>query len=104
MSKEEFWANITLYMDRLHSMELFLLEELDNCQGNIKDLDLLSLSTGTPSQTTSSAKSDGSDQNDLLPSVKSNEEERPALEEWEISLYDVAFKKRIGRGRLEQPI
>ena len=47
---EEFWASISLYMDELHSMELFLLEELENCEGNFEDLDLLSLSKSRPSQ------------------------------------------------------
>jgi len=35
-------------MDKLHSMELFLLEELENCEGTYEDLNLLSLATDTP--------------------------------------------------------
>jgi len=40
--------SITTYMDKLHSMELFLLEELENCEGTYEDLNLLSLATDTP--------------------------------------------------------
>jgi len=66
-------------MDKLHSMELFLLEELENCEGTYEDLDLLSLATDTPKTNTPT----------LSPS-KSKDIER----EWEISLYDVQFHKR----------
>jgi len=34
---EDFWARITLYMDRLHSMELLILEELDCCIGSLEE-------------------------------------------------------------------
>ena len=70
---------ITTYMDKLHSMELFLLEELENCEGTYEDLDLLSLATDTPEANTPTSS----------PS-KSKDIER----EWEISLYDVQFHKR----------
>ena len=67
-------------MDKLHSMELFLLEELENCEGTFEDLDLLSLETDNTQKTNTPASS---------PS-KSKDIER----EWEISLYDVQFHKR----------
>jgi len=148
MTMEEFWAGISLYMDQLHSMELFLLEELDNCEGGFEDLDLLSLGRGQPSRSTlnlegSALSFDGTSQQGAMETVsrmtqeelkdtlvsfltqkeckssqppvshdRSNGEinaqtssparlkyhERPELEEWEISLYEVEFHKRIGRG------
>ena len=141
---EEFWAGISLYMDQLHSMELFLLEELDNCEGGFEDLDLLSLGRGQPSRSTlnlegSALSFDGTSQQGAMETVsrmtqeelkdtlvsfltqkeckssqppvshdRSNGEinaqtssparlkyhERPELEEWEISLYEVEFHKR----------
>lgn len=90
---EEFWANITLYMDQLHSMELFLLEELENCEGSFEDLDLLSLGKSLIGNERS-AKSLSQSQKCPPSPTKSKDHERPALEEWEISLYDVEFHKR----------
>jgi len=146
MTMEEFWNGITLYMDTLHSMELFLLEELDNCQGGFEDLDLLSLGKdrhslsplslansaislyGTSQQNaietinkmnqeelkdallslltqkdgvpkkTDSLEIENIENIPQAPSIVSKDLERPVLEEWEISLYEVEFHKRIGRG------
>mmetsp|Transcript_7123 Transcript_7123/g.16190 ORF Transcript_7123/g.16190 Transcript_7123/m.16190 type:complete len:711 (+) Transcript_7123:178-2310(+) len=104
MTKEEFWASITIYMDRLHGTMLFLLEELENCEGSFEDLDLLylgrSLGKGQPSQSNlNDAKNLTPNKNPLSSSImKTKEHDGPALEEWEISLYDVQFHKRIGRG------
>lgn len=96
MATEEFWAGITLYMDRLHSMELLLLEELDHCgiSCELEDLDLLSLEP-----TASSHLSKQNDVAKMLPeSNLDTMKERLDLKDWEISLYDVEFHKRIGRG------
>ena len=79
ISPLNYFCSITTYMDKLHSMELFLLEELENCEGTYEDLDLLSLATDTPKMNTPTSS----------PS-KSKDIER----EWEISLYDVQFHKR----------
>lgn len=171
MSMAEFWKNITLYMDQLHSMELFLLEELENCEGGCENLDLLSLERQRPSQPTLNigesalsldvssrqsaiqvvskmtqeemkdtlvslltqdckaskliASPDRGDRGNNTPStslVRTTDDRRPSLadqhavsantgarhrrsqsvdaqlEEWEISLYEVEFHKRIGRG------
>jgi len=124
---QEFWAGMTLYMDQLHSMELFLLEELGNCEGGFEDLDLLSLGSmaktsqpvlhigrlslsfgGAWEQNTVDAVSKMTQ--DLLaqqkecqpsgnakvaiPSPATTKDKRPALEEWEINLYEVEFHKR----------
>jgi len=148
MTMEEFWSGITLYMDELHSIELFLVEELENCEGSYEDLDLLALggaqltetalSNGAPQIATLSF--DGASSESILDAVgkmsqeetknalmsfltqshnksqtsassnpskrknsissqpsspaKFRDSERPPLEEWEISLYDVEFHKR----------
>lgn len=84
MTMDSFWINITCYMDRLHTMELFLLEELENCEGGFENLDLLSLSGGSPQHLSAPSTSSPSRPKDI--------------ERWEISLYDVEFHKRIGRG------
>ena len=90
MTMDEFWARITIYMDTLHSMELLILEELDQCDNRQDDLDLLTLKTNMTNNIPESniAKTLGK------PSVH----EDHGLREWEISLYDVEFQKRIGRG------
>ncbi|KAL7538067.1 hypothetical protein ACHAXR_010157 [Thalassiosira sp. AJA248-18] len=140
MAMEQFWSEMTLYMDSLHSMELFLLEELENCEGSSVDLDLLSLEREQPSRSILHGALEGFDLSAvstmtkeelkdalvsfLTPketkpqslaspaagssgkrlvksrsaSICSKDSERHALEEWEISLYDVEFHKRIGRG------
>ena len=84
---EEFWSGITVYMDRLHSMELFLLEELENCDGNFEDLDLLSLGIDTAGKESKQQPTTSVDRSDSA-------NDSPALEEWGISLYDVEFLKR----------
>eukprot|EP00578_Thalassiosira_sp_NH16_P006022 CAMPEP_0181137074 /NCGR_PEP_ID=MMETSP1071-20121207/33517_1 /TAXON_ID=35127 /ORGANISM="Thalassiosira sp., Strain NH16" /LENGTH=705 /DNA_ID=CAMNT_0023223815 /DNA_START=158 /DNA_END=2278 /DNA_ORIENTATION=- len=91
MTMEEFWSGITVYMDRLHSMELFLLEELENCDGNFEDLDLLSLGIDTAGKESKQQPTTSVDRSDSA-------NDSPALEEWGISLYDVEFLKRIGKG------
>lgn len=90
MTMDEFWARITIYMDTLHSMELLILEELDQCDNMQDDLDLLTLKTNITNKIPQSniAKTLG----------KSSVHEDHGLREWEISLYDVEFQKRIGRG------
>ena len=149
MSMEAFWSEITLYMDRLHSTELILLEELppDDKYGKMyKDLDL-SLGTttqqgGSESSLHAALKSVTLEKNDLSKrgaaaivnklsseelrqsmiafltqespiaperspkeanakdnaANKTSSDNQPSLEDWEISLYDVEFQKRIGRG------
>lgn len=84
MSMDEFWRAITLYMDRLHSIELLILEELDSCDGRFDGLDLLSLQEVSEAET----------QDDQKTLVSLSNDDRPELEEWEISLYDVEFNKR----------
>lgn len=133
---EKFWVGITLYMDQLHSMELFLLEELKNREGSFEDLDLLSLERGgnqASPQVTVDAVSKMTEEElrqalvslltqkeSKLPAPASSSKshakkkkthsrntslssfawsidgsgDRPSLEEWEISLYDVEFHKR----------
>jgi hypothetical protein len=90
MSMDEFWRAITLYMDRLHSTELLILEELDSCDGRFDGLDLLSLQEVKPVM--SEADAQQKDQESLMPNLSNDD--RPELEEWEISLYDVEFNKR----------
>jgi len=157
MSMETFWSEITLYMDKLHSTELILLEELasDDNYGKTshQDLDLLSLETvmhqlesslhdalkkvtlsSSPAfskrgaaeivnklsreeltqsmiafltqesapnkqKKVNEVKAKDKDTDEASPS-KVGMKEKPSLEEkeWEISLYDVEFQKRIGRG------
>ena len=87
---DEFWARITLYMDTLHSMELLILEELDQCDNRHDDLDLLKLKTNTNNTIPES--------NVVKTLGNSNVDEDHGLKEWEISLYDVEFQRRIGRG------
>lgn len=151
MSVEAFWSGITLYMDKLHSTELILLEELDYGKKSYQDLDLLSLGkvthqgadsslhaalkrvtlennnfskrgatevvnklsseeltksmiafltqdvTLSSHEKSSQVKTKDNDANNSSPSrvgMKAN----TSLEDWEISLYDVEFQKRIGRG------
>mmetsp|Transcript_25541 Transcript_25541/g.41518 ORF Transcript_25541/g.41518 Transcript_25541/m.41518 type:complete len:765 (-) Transcript_25541:1453-3747(-) len=153
MSMEAFWSGITLYMDRLHSTELILLEELppdDKYGKTYKDLDLLSLGTtaqqggsesslhaalkkvtleknnlskrgaaavvnklsseeltqsmiafltqGSPNAPERSPKVNAKDHVVNKTSSKVSMDDQPSLEDWEISLYDVEFQKRIGRG------
>lgn len=88
MSMDEFWRAITLYMDRLHSTELLILEELDSCDGRFDGLDLLTLQEVKPA--TEAETQD--DQKTLVLTISNDD--RPELEEWEISLYDVEFNKR----------
>ena len=90
MSMDEFWRAITLYMDRLHSTELLILEELDSCDGRFDGLDLLSLQEVKP--VLSEAEAQQKYQENLMPTLSNDD--RPELEEWEISLYDVEFNKR----------
>ncbi len=92
MDQDQFWYAITLYMDRLHAMELLILEELENCEGCFDSFDLLSLKDEklalSPETHSSSTR---------LPSIlpmRSKDEKRPELEEWEINLYEVEFHKR----------
>ena len=89
MSMDEFWRAITLYMDRLHSTELLILEELDSCDGRFDGLDLLSLQEVKPAMSEAETQDD---QKTLV--LTTSNEDRPELEEWEISLYDVEFNKR----------
>ena len=94
MDQDQFWYAITLYMDRLHAMELLILEELENCEGCFDSFDLLSLKDeklalspethSTPTELT---------QHSILP-MRSKDEKRPELEEWEINLYEVEFHKK----------
>jgi hypothetical protein len=146
---DEFWADITLYMDKLHSMELLLLEELDQCEIKLEELDILSLETNSDTSALHSAFRGAAlglnylSREDVMKCVNelsskelkhsvisfltqseykhpvsqdattiiepkqnfdpiqpcnSEEEENPELKDWEISLYDVEFQKRIGRG------
>jgi hypothetical protein len=106
MPMGEFWHAITLYMDRLHAMELFILEELENCEGDFDNLDLLSLEDEklAPLETDtagSPSTQNGHSQYQRQPSWKSDEGKRPELKEWEISLYEVEFLKRSKRFRSE---
>lgn len=117
MPMDEFWANITLYMDRLHSMELYLLEELDNCEGSFDGFDLLALhekweqnakevtnrttqenakDASIPVSTQEARIDDGKNnvRNHNSPFIPPKSKEDSELEEWEISLYDVEFYKR----------
>lgn len=136
MSMQEFWVSITQYMDKLHLMEVGLLEELENCncEGTFEDLDLLSLSSTVVDGEQRKSAEEAANKMTLKelkdafislsvekdgrvhqrgsavseearrPSASqapaaassdiSKENERPALEEWEISLYDVEFHKR----------
>lgn len=91
---QDFWAGITLYMDRLHSMELLLLEELDQCNDKSDQLDLLLLEP-KPSKHNSNTQEIVSKLR--TPNINTVEESHD-LKDWEISLYDVEFHKRIGRG------
>lgn len=133
---QEFRVSITQYMDKLHLMEVGLLEGLENCncEGTFEDLDLLSLSSAVVdgeqrksaeevankmtlkelkdafvsfsvekdvrahrqgSAVLDEARRPSASQAPAAASPdKSKENERPALEEWEISLYDVEFQKR----------
>lgn len=154
MSMEAFWSGITLYMDKLHSTELILLEELatDDIYGkkSYQDLDLLSLGTSTnqgldstlhaalkrvalennnlskrgatevvnklsseeltksmiafltqdftlSSKEKSQVTTKDNGANNSSPS-RVGMKAKASLEDWEISLYDVEFQKRIGRG------
>ena len=90
MPMDEFWHAITLYMDKLHAMELFILEELENCEGCFDSLDLLSLQDET--MTSLETLTAGPPSTQTPP--KSNEANKPELKEWEISLYEVDFLKR----------
>ncbi len=117
MPMDEFWANITLYMDRLHSMELFLLEELENVDSSFDEFDLLalqekceqnekgatkSLEQGDPkygfapvsTQKASHVDAKYAFQNQSSSFIPPKSRDGPELEEWEISLYDVEFHKR----------
>ena len=150
MSMGAFWSDITLYMDKLHSTELILLEELSSDDNNYsktsyQNLDLLSLETRSQQTVLDNSFHDALKKvtlssSDALskrgavsmlnkmtseelkqsmiaflskdsPLVKTQSETedaksmpvtpskaKPSLEEWEISLYDVEFQKRIGRG------
>lgn len=152
MKMEDFWAGITLYMDQLHSMELFLLEELENCEGGFEDLDLMSLGSGVqssqsalnlerlslsfggvsehntvetvskmtqeelkdtllsllaqtfthkecqPSQLPVSPDKSKAGKAQLPSPARIKDHQKPALEEWEINLYEVEFHKRLGKG------
>jgi hypothetical protein len=155
MSMGAFWSGITLYMDKLHSTELILLEELGS-DGNYgktsyQDLDLLLLETGThqvfdsslhaalkkvtlspsnalsrrgaaelvnkmsskeltqsmiafltqessPTKPHPASEAKPKDVADKASPSRLGTTEKQSLEEWEISLYDVEFQKRIGRG------
>jgi hypothetical protein len=117
MSMDEFWANITLYMDRLHSMELYLLEELGNVDGSFDEFDLLTLQekweqnegeatkslvqgdpkfgfTPVSTQTASHVDEKYAFQNQSSLFIPPKSKGCSELEEWEISLYDVEFHKR----------
>lgn len=93
---EEFWAGITVYMDRLHAMELFLLEELENSDGNFDTLDLLTLRKTQQSELGQNRVVEKSqyDNHQALSPKESKDQDWQALEEWGINLYDVEFLKR----------
>jgi hypothetical protein len=63
---------------------------LDSCDGRFDGLDLLSLQEVKP--VLSEAEAQQKDQENILPTLSNDD--RPELEEWEISLYDVEFNKR----------
>lgn len=113
MPMDEFWANITLYMDRLHSMELYLLEELENCQGNFDGLDLSSFqekweqgAVGPANRVKEESPKDAlmflsnheeshtQLQNQNGPFFPPKSKDDSDVEEWKINLYDVEFYKR----------
>lgn len=108
MDQDQFWYAITLYMDRLHAMELLILEELENCEGCFDSLDLLSLKdeklapsleTQIPTELTQHQR-----QPSILLPMRSKDEKRPELEEWEINLYEVEFHKRSKEFIAELPL
>ena len=74
-------------MNKLHSMELYLLEELENCEGSFDAFDIRSLHNMHNDDNEPSAVIQS-------PTRSTIDHERPALEEWEISLYEVEFLKR----------
>mmetsp|Transcript_8641 Transcript_8641/g.18152 ORF Transcript_8641/g.18152 Transcript_8641/m.18152 type:complete len:749 (-) Transcript_8641:74-2320(-) len=126
MTMEEFWTRITLYMDRLHSMEMLLLEELEQCEcldgidqysldqvndsnGSVRDLlngfDLSVLEAPQPQKNVipiqnNNNKDSGNYVDPYSEEVPAQPDERSQyqLDDWEISLYDVEFLKRIGHG------
>jgi len=67
-------------------MELYILEELDNC--SFETFDLLSFDKN----------GNGAESIEKELASPSNLVENPSLDEWEVSLYEVEFHKRIGRG------
>mmetsp|Transcript_30583 Transcript_30583/g.69837 ORF Transcript_30583/g.69837 Transcript_30583/m.69837 type:complete len:723 (+) Transcript_30583:339-2507(+) len=83
---DEFWEGLSLYMDQLHAMELYILEELDNC--SFETFDLLSFDED----------GNGAESIEKELAIPGNLAEKPSLDEWEVSLYEVEFHKRIGRG------
>lgn len=73
-------------VDQLHAMELYILEELDNC--SFETFDLLSFDED----------GNGAESIEKELAIPGNLAEKPSLDEWEVSLYEVEFHKRIGRG------
>ncbi|EJK52598.1 hypothetical protein THAOC_28110 [Thalassiosira oceanica] len=78
--------NLRLNFDVLQFQNLYILEELDNC--SFETFDLLSFDED----------GNGAESIEKELAIPGNLAEKPSLDEWEVSLYEVEFHKRIGRG------
>lgn len=126
-STQTVWNVITVYMDRLHSLELLLIEELEGAlvtslsiiptleetplvlQSILRDLywydlpsdviksklmEFMEGNTGSSSTSGSHVPTPiGISDANILPNSHTHEKS-----EWDISLYEIQFQKRIGRG------
>ena len=108
MPVQKFWEMITLYIDQLHALELLFIEELEmmwmNSTGIVTRRRSIDAVTEGPPDTNTGLinglpvippKACGSTPSlKIFPSVKPPSSSR----EWEIDLYDIEFRKRIGSG------
>ena len=105
MPVQEFWEMITLYIDQLHALELLFIEELQtswmsSCSGEEEEetpiTPLSSPSEGTITSTASKSplSTIPLENLDVFPSITPPHSSK----EWEIDLYEIEFRKRIGAG------
>jgi len=121
-SKKSVWDLLTVYIDRLHSVELLTIEEIEFCGPEEKPTHMLSNESQEKNRfqaesrllNTSSVTSNESDDPKLLKQSdnKTKEEEKVSIndpfsiltsttrgiDQWEINLYELKFLSRIGQG------
>lgn len=91
MPVQQFWEMITLYIDQLHALELLFIEELQTSwTSSVEETE-----TEIPQERNPQKESPLSITHlDVFPSITPPHSSK----EWEIDLYEIEFRKRIGAG------